>query len=373
MVQVAMQIRIDHVTKSYGAARAVDELTLHISDGEFLVLLGPSGCGKTTTMRAIVGLETPDTGRIEVGDQVVFDAARGINIPTNKRRMGMVFQSYAIWPHKSVSENVSFPLEQQHLSRAEIRKRVRETLDLVGLAHLEDRGASFLSGGQMQRVALARSVVGQPRVLLLDEPLSNLDAKLREKLRFELREIQQRLGTTTVYVTHDQTEALALADRVAVMRDGRIVQIDRPDALYKRPRNTFVADFLGVSNIFAARVTARTAEGGSRVRIEPGGPVLSSAFPAEVGQEVHVCIRPEHVQIAASSERESTDGLTLLDGELLATVKVASFLGSQVRYLLHAGNSIDMEAISTNTEDVFKAGASVGLSIPPSCTQLLRD
>jgi iron(III) transport system ATP-binding protein len=233
----AVKIAIENLTKRYGSVVAVDDLTLTIANGELLVLLGPSGCGKTTTMRAIVGLEEPTAGRITVGDSVVYDASRGINVPSNRRQMGMVFQSYAIWPHKTVGENVIYPLERQGVARAEIAERLAQTLALVGLSNFADRGASLLSGGQMQRVALARSIIAQPRVLLLDEPLSNLDAKLRDHLRFELREIQQRLGITAVYVTHDQTEALALADRIAVMRDGKIIQLDTPTAIYQRPAN----------------------------------------------------------------------------------------------------------------------------------------
>jgi iron(III) transport system ATP-binding protein len=369
-----VQIKVDDLTKHYGTVAAVDRLSLEIADGELLVLLGPSGCGKTTTLRSIVGLETPAQGRIRVGDQVVFDAATGINVPPNKRQMGMVFQSYAIWPHKTVFENVAFPLERQGKSRGEIRARVARTLEAVGLGHVADRGASLLSGGQMQRVAVARSIVAEPRVLLLDEPLSNLDAKLRGRLRFELRDMQRRLGITTVYVTHDQSEALALADRIAVMQAGRLVQLDSPSRLYRFPRNTFVADFLGVSNIVPGRVVATTGAGLTEVALKPGGIPVMSTWPAPAGAEVYVCMRPEHFSIAAadqgSGHRPETRGAW---STIQAMVQVASFLGSHVRYLVRHPDGLQLEVISTDTDRLFETGARVGVSIAAASAQLLAE
>jgi iron(III) transport system ATP-binding protein len=362
-----MRIEIEGLTRLYGDVRAVDDLSLQIADGELLVLLGPSGCGKTTTMRSVVGLETPDAGLIRVGDQVVFDVARQINVPPNRRQMGMVFQSYAIWPHKSVFENVSFPLERQKLPRGRIDERVRQVLKLVGLDELADRGASLLSGGQMQRVALARSIVSEPRVLLLDEPLSNLDAKLREHLRFELRDIQQRLGITTIYVTHDQSEALALADRVAVMRDGRIVQLDTPSRLYRDPVSTFVADFLGVSNIFPVTVAGASAAGLTEVALKSGGHRLLSSNKAPPGETLSACIRPEHVRLVPRGTDRRDAGATVVP----AVVKVASFLGSNVRYLAVGPNDLAFEAMSTDTEQLLQAGQPVDLVIEASRVQLL--
>jgi len=251
----AEAIRIRDLVMHYGDTLAVDHLDLDVAEGEMLVLLGPSGCGKTTTMRCIAGLETPTAGTVQIGGTTVFDSATGQAVPPHKRDVGMVFQSYAIWPHKTVFQNVAFPLRMKGVPRSEIAARVSEMLALVGLEGLGSRGASNLSGGQMQRIALARSLVMRPRVLLLDEPLSNLDAKLRERLRFELKEIQQNLKVTSIYVTHDQTEALALADRIAVMDTGRIAQLDAPDGLYRRPSSVFVADFMGYTNIFPALVS----------------------------------------------------------------------------------------------------------------------
>ena len=253
----------------------MDNLSLDIKKGQLYVLLGPSGCGKTTTMRCIAGLETPQEGRIAVDGRPVLDAQRRINVPTHKRNIGMVFQSYAIWPHKTVFENVAFPLRMQGIKAKAAAGRVSTILEKVGLGGFEDRGASLLSGGQMQRVALARSIAMQPSVLLFDEPLSNLDARLRENLRFEIRALQQEFGFTAVYVTHDQSEALALGDEIAVMKAGRIVQQGNPIELYRNPVSGFVAAFLGVGNIFRAEVIAREA-GGTRVRIEGNGLVVGS-------------------------------------------------------------------------------------------------
>jgi iron(III) transport system ATP-binding protein len=362
-----VRIEVQRLTKRFGDVVAVDALDLTIADGELLVLLGPSGCGKTTTMRSIVGLDEPTDGRITVGDTVVFDRARAINVPPNRRQMGMVFQSYAIWPHKTVFENVSYPLERQKLGRAEIEARVHATLDLVGLRDLAGRGASLLSGGQMQRVALARSVVSQPRVLLLDEPLSNLDAKLRDHLRFELREIQQRLGITTIYVTHDQTEALALADRIAVMRGGRIVQLGSPPSIYREPADTFVADFLGVGNILPGKVIGATASGDTEVQLDGHGGTLVSTTRAQVGSQVNVCIRPEHLTIAARADRDTTPA-----HGIPVTVQVATFLGSHVRYLVSAGE-LKLQAVSSDIDAMFKPGTELLARVRAENAQLLRS
>ena len=364
-----MKIAIENLTKRYGAVAAVDDLTLTIADGELLVLLGPSGCGKTTTMRAIVGLEEPTSGRITVGDSPVYDAARGINVPSNRRQMGMVFQSYAIWPHKTVGENVIYPLERQGVAPAEIAERLARTLALVGLSNFADRGASLLSGGQMQRVALARSIIAQPRVLLLDEPLSNLDAKLRDHLRFELREIQQRLGITAVYVTHDQTEALALADRIAVMRDGKIIQLDTPTAIYQRPANIFVADFLGVGNIFPGRVHGVNAGNISEVKLTAGNALLRSTTPLAVGLQTHVCVRPEHLMLSP----EAPPGLDAHRTSVLpVTVDVATFLGNQVRYLV-TGDMMKLNVVSNDTTRIFPRGSKIHATIRAEHVQLLPE
>lgn len=362
-----MYVQLENIIKRYDDTNAVDDLTLSIDKGEFLVLLGPSGCGKTTTMRSLVGLEEPTSGRITVDGEVLFDRRRGINVPSNRRGMGMVFQSYAIWPHKTVFQNVSFPLEMQHLSKAETRQRVQEMLELVGLGDVPARPASQLSGGQMQRVALARSLVMRPKVLLLDEPLSNLDAKLRDKLRFELREIHQELGTTSVYVTHDQAEALALADRIAVMRHGKIVQLERPVELYRHPVSTFVADFLGASNLFEGIVERNGTSSpvirlkGTQLRLEI--PHNDSTPPN--GARTHLSIRPEDVRLRAAAAGAP--------GCLPATVKVASFLGNHVRYHVKLVEGPAMYVTSDDTEHMLKAGAPTAVAISPSAIQVLAE
>jgi iron(III) transport system ATP-binding protein len=253
--------------------RAVDDVTLEAPEGKILTLLGPSGCGKTTTLRCLAGLERPDDGEIRFGSRVVFSRAQGVFVPPEQRHIGMVFQSYAIWPHMTVFENVAYPLRVRRVNPGEIRKRVQAALELVGLAALADRPAPYLSGGQQQRVALARALVYEPEVLLLDEPLSNLDAKVREQVREELRALQRQLNITTVYVTHDQIEALALSDVVAVMRDGKVLEVGTPRDLYERPRTRFVAQFLGTTNLLPgklAQVEGGGGGGGDPARHDPG-------------------------------------------------------------------------------------------------------
>jgi iron(III) transport system ATP-binding protein len=367
-----MRIRLEKLHKSYGSVRAIDGIDLDVQDGEFLVLLGPSGCGKTTTMRSIVGLEFPNSGRITVGDTVVFDGAAGINVPTNRRRMGMVFQSYAIWPHKTVYENVSYPLEQQRMARNDVRRKVQHTLDMVGLSELADRGASLLSGGQMQRVALARSIAAQPRVLLLDEPLSNLDAKLRDHLRFELKQIQQQLAITAIYVTHDQTEAMALADRIAVMNQGRIVQLGTPWEIYRHPANSFVADFLGVSNILPCSVKSRDGSGSVTVRLATGDLCIRSSQDLGADEVKFACIRPEHIQLTGHGQQHDASDVST-DTTLGAEIEAVNYLGSHVRYLLRCGPDLVLSAIDHDTATIRKSGERVRLSLPAQHVQLLAS
>ncbi len=249
-------IELQKIEKSYGSTRVVKGLSLSIGSGEFLSLLGPSGCGKTTSLRMIAGLERPDAGTIHLDGQEVAGAK--VHLPPEQRGLGMVFQSYAIWPHRTVAENVAYPLVLRRRARSEIEARVREALGWVRMESYRDRMPHQLSGGQLQRVALARALVASPRVLLLDEPLSNLDASLREELRAEIAALRARLGTTMVYVTHDQTEALALSDRIAVMNGGVIEQLDRPERLYADPATPFVAGFVGGANVFAGEVRGRS-------------------------------------------------------------------------------------------------------------------
>lgn len=305
-------VQLRGVVKDYGATRVLHGVDLDVAPGEFVSLLGPSGCGKTTALRVLAGLERASGGEVRIGGRDVS------GVPTNKRDIGMVFQSYSLFPHLKVRDNTAFGLRRRGVGSAEARRRAGDALDLVGLGHLADRYAHQLSGGQQQRVALARAIVTEPRVLLLDEPLSALDAKVRVQLRDEIRRIQLRLGTTTVFVTHDQEEALAVSDRVAVMGGGRILQIGSPEDLYVRPGTAEVAAFVGTSSLIPGVVSGATVEAWGR-RLPLLSPVPDG--PCEV------FVRPENVQILDEGE----DGID-------ATVETTTFLGSVRRSTLRAAD-----------------------------------
>ncbi len=281
--------------------RAAQDVSFEVPEGKLFTLLGPSGCGKTTTLRSIAGLERPRAGEISVNDRVVYSSSRNVFVAPNRRGFGMVFQSYAIWPHMNVFENAAFPLEvgERRLSRKEIREKVARVLKAVQLDEMADREATKLSGGQQQRLALARALAMEPQLLLLDEPLSNLDAKLRELMRFELKRLQRELRITTVYVTHDQSEALALSHSIAVMNEGHIQQVGTPREIYERPRSRFVADFVGSTNFLDGTVLARGAEPGCfRVRTEVGDIEVLSSDDLRVDDRVVLSVRPEDVDLA---------------------------------------------------------------------------
>lgn len=288
-------LRLELLSKNFGGVTAVDTVELEVPGGSLVTLLGPSGCGKTTTLRCVAGLEVPSAGRIWIGDRCVYDDARGINVQVDKRQIGMVFQSYAIWPHMTVFDNVAYPLKGRRTGKAETKRRVMESLRSVGLEALAGRRAPNLSGGQQQRVALARALVAHPAVLLLDEPLSNLDAKLRRQMRQEIREMQQRQGATALYVTHDQEEALAMSDYVAVMSEGRILDWGKPQRIYEAPKTRQVAEFIGAANVLEVGRPSRVAddlyEGTS-----PIGPLRFHA-PAGVSDKQAVLIRPEDIEV----------------------------------------------------------------------------
>jgi iron(III) transport system ATP-binding protein len=296
-------ITITGVSRRFGRTAAVDNIDLTVRQGEFVTLLGPSGCGKTTTLRMVAGLEQNDGGRIAIGDRVVSDADAGMFVPPDHRNIGMVFQSYAIWPHMTVFENVAYPLRIRRKPAPEIREKVERALRLVELGPYADRPAPLLSGGQQQRVAIARALVFEPEVLLLDEPLSNLDAKLRTQTGDEFRALQRRLGITTLYVTHDQEEAMALSDRIVVMHAGKILQIGAPEEIYRRPICREVAAFFGSPNLLEAKAVESTPEpdGTYRIRVRgegwEGTCRAAEAFAADTG--VLVMIRPEDVRVGA--------------------------------------------------------------------------
>jgi iron(III) transport system ATP-binding protein len=281
------------------SVHAVDQVSFDVEDGELLVLLGPSGCGKTTTLRMIAGLEEPDEGEVWLGSRLVSSAARNLFVPTEKRNVGMVFQSYAIWPHMTVFDNVAYPLRVRRAPRGIIREKVSRTLELLGLQGLERRPATQLSGGQQQRVALARAIVFEPRIMLLDEPLSNLDAKLRVHMRSELKHLQQTTGITSIFVTHDQAESMALADRIIVMNRGRIEQVGTPADIYERPRSRFVSEFVGSINVLRAQVESI---GEGRLTLRYGDQQIQCDTGSETqfayGQQLLVSIRPEKLTLS---------------------------------------------------------------------------
>ncbi len=317
--------------------KAARNVTFEVPDGKWFTLLGPSGCGKTTTLRSIAGLERPVSGRISVGDTLVYSSAENCFVPPNRRNFGMVFQSYAIWPHMSVFENAAFPLEvgDRKFSRKEIEDKVMRVLAAVGLAELAEREATKLSGGQQQRLALARALAMEPRLLLLDEPLSNLDAKLRERMRFELKRLQRETGITTVYVTHDQSEALALSHEIAVMNEGEIMQIGSPRDIYDLPRNRFVADFVGSTNFVDAKVASvEGRDGAYRVATELGELDARSAEELRTGAAVVLSVRPEDIEL--SEQHPDGDGRNVRQG--LVDAKV--FLGEHVDFQVKVGERL---------------------------------
>jgi iron(III) transport system ATP-binding protein len=354
---------IENLQKSYissGAeVRAVDGISLTVETGKLITLLGPSGCGKTTTLRCLAGLERPQAGRIVIGNRTVFDSAKKIFVPASDRGIGMVFQSYAIWPHMTVFENVAFPLRvsrARKYSAADIAERVSRMLDMVQLSGFARRPATQLSGGQQQRLAFARGLVHEPAILLLDEPLSNLDAKLREQMRLELKRLQRSLGITTVYVTHDQSEALALSDEIAVFDSGRIVQRGTPQEIYRQPKNQFVADFVGSANFLPG--TVRGADG-RLTHVETAHGVLRCQFaePIAAGMKAFVTARPEDI-ILYDGASAPPGGLNVLKGKIVNRV----FLGEVVDYIIDLG---DREFRARVRSDDFHIGQAVILVVPP--------
>jgi iron(III) transport system ATP-binding protein len=322
---VGLQDIRKHFDTRRGAVRALDGVSLAVGAGTFYTLLGPSGCGKTTLLRCIAGLEQPDAGEIRLGDRVVWSRAARINVPPYERALGMVFQSYAIWPHMTVFENVAFPLVnlRPRPPADEIRRRTLDVLEMVGLAAMVDRSATLLSGGQQQRVALARAVVARPDTLLLDEPLSNLDANLREQMRSEILGLQRRLGTTAVYVTHDQGEALAMSDRIAVLKDGHVVQEGTPQEIYGSPRTAFVAEFVGGANVLHGTWNAGRLECAMGALVCPGG--------GAAGSRGALAIRPEQIRLSAGHPDADVNAFA-------AEVSAVQYLGSLKLYELRVGS-----------------------------------
>jgi ABC-type Fe3+/spermidine/putrescine transport system ATPase subunit len=351
-------VRLEHVSKTYAGSSipAVEDLSLDVREGEIFTLLGPSGCGKTTTLRMVAGLEAPDRANISFKETPIVDTSRRLFVPPNKRNVGMVFQSYAIWPHMTVEENVAYPLKLRHVPKQEIRDRVQRALELVGLSGFGKRPAPLLSGGQQQRVALARALVYEPSVLLLDEPFSNLDSKLREQMRVEVKLLQTRLKVTVLFVTHDQIEALSLSDRIGVMDVGRLLQVGSPRELYERPANSFVRDFLGKTLLLKAVVQQA---GGDEVVAALAGAIdclvegrCYSTQPLSQGAEVWVALRPEDAELTPAGQ----------SGVLNGSIEAALFAGDRTEFQVAIPEQGSMLVYGTR-RDHYDVGQQVGLRI----------
>jgi iron(III) transport system ATP-binding protein len=350
-------LQISGLSKAFDDNVALDDVAIHGKDGELLTLLGPSGCGKSTTLWSIAGLHDPDQGRIAVGDAVLFDHEQGIDLPPEARQCGVVFQSYAVWPNMTVADNVGYPLKLRRVKGADRAARVREVLDLVELGDLADRYPHQLSGGQQQRVALGRALAFPPRLLLLDEPFSNLDAKLRERARTWLRDLQREIGITTVFVTHDQDEALSMSDRIVVMDHGVVRQVGTPEEIYDAPADLFVADFIGTINLLEGNVLRQTDR---HIEVAvPGVPAPLLATPVRPGPlagAVTLAIRPEAIVIEPDPAAEGLN-------RVAATVVDRSYLGDHVRYRLRLGEV----TLTVQTSAPFP-GTDVTLGLPTERT-----
>ena len=358
-------IRIDRLVVRYGAVTAVRSLTLSVKEGELLTLLGPSGCGKTTALRAIAGLEQPVAGEIEIGGRIVYSSSRGLNMPVEQRGVSMVFQSYALWPNMSVYDNVAYGLRVRRKTAREIDDKVRWALDLVRMGDHATRSATKLSGGQQQRVALARAVAFSPQVLLLDEPLSNLDARLRAEMRVEIRELQRRLGITAVYVTHDQEEALAISDRVVVMRAGLIEQAGDPLEIYDRPRNAFVSDFVGSANLIRGRVRTELCANDT-VALQTVGGALVFGVGAARGLQADGTLAIRTTYPILSRQRPAVERNTW---RMRVVRRV--FLGDFVEYRLDwDGTPFLVRRLPT---DRFEEGEEIYLTVDPQHCVLTED
>jgi iron(III) transport system ATP-binding protein len=353
-------IEIKNLDKTFGSFHALKAVSLEIAEKEFVTFLGPSGCGKTTMLRTLAGFLTPDRGTVAVAGRLL-SSPQGV-VPPERRRMGMVFQNYAVWPHMTVLENVAFGLRIAKVDRRQMEERVTRVLAAVGLTGLEARHPGQLSGGQQQRVALARSLVVEPSILLLDEPLSNLDAKLRERMRVELKALQRRMGLTFVYVTHDQAEAMALSDRIVVFNQGAVQQIGAPREIYERPANLFVADFMGLVNRLPA-ILIEQAQGTARVRVGP------HQLRATIGQDaaagsgaVTLVIRPESIRLG--------DGAAG-DNRLAGTIADVTFLGNIIDYQVDIGGGV--LRVQGDRQTALEPGAQVALSVPVAECTVMRD
>ena len=364
-------VSIEHLYKHFGSETAVDDFNLDIAPGEFVTLLGPSGCGKTTTLRCVAGLERPEEGEIRIGDNTVVAPAKDIYLFPEHRNIGMVFQSYAVWPHMTVFDNVAYGLRVRRASSSEIKTKTTRALELVGLDHLADRFATKLSGGQRQRVALARAIVYEPEVILFDEPLSNLDAKLREQMRDEIVRLQKEVGITSIFVTHDQSEALVMSDRVVVMDKAVIQQIGDPQDIYANPVNSFVANFIGVTSLLQGKLLGREGET-CQVEVSMGQgtePLRLGAVGgegAQTGNQVFISLRPEDVELHLSKP-DAAGGVNVLEGNVIDTIYLGSFLEGRVQVGPHE------IGIQIDHFENLAPGQQVWLTFPPDHALCLAE
>ncbi|MDG2487625.1 MAG: ABC transporter ATP-binding protein [Roseibacillus sp.] len=351
-------IRADSIVKDFGDVRALNGVSLGVESGELFFLLGGSGCGKTTLLRCIAGLEEPTSG------QIFFDGEDVTALPTHKREAAMVFQSYALWPHMTVGQNIGFGLEERKVAKNEIAERVREVLEMVRMPGFESRGIDQMSGGQQQRVSLARALVVKPKCLLLDEPLSNLDALLRLEMRSEIRRIVKENGLTGVYVTHDQAEALSMADRLAVMDGGRVQQVGTPEQIYRNPRTAYVASFIGETNLLEAKVKNATDRQGVAVETDAGeliGRNTDDHWTPAPGEKVQVSIRPEAIRILPEGGQ--------LEGRVVETM----YLGESIQYRVRISQGVEMQVSEMNPRAVLEEGSRVGLEMQVEDVVVLRE
>jgi iron(III) transport system ATP-binding protein len=359
------RLKVENVSKHFGEVVAVDRISFDVADGEFLALLGPSGCGKTTVLRLIAGFERVTEGTIAFDDDIV--SSTEIHLPAEQRRVGIVFQSYALWPHMTVARNVGYPLRVAGVAGDEYRRRVAATLDLVGLGDLGERRPAELSGGQRQRVALARCLIMEPALVLLDEPLANLDVHLRAAMEQEFAEFHHKIGATTLYITHDQAEAMALADRIAVMDEGRIVQVADPAGLYDRPANMMVANFIGEGVTIPAAVTAPEAGGRCPVSLM-GANLVMSCSPGETPRAAHLCLRPENLAIAGAGEPHSIRckvARAVYRGGVTAVEAIPDAGPDLLLFLLIQGTAPHAgETISVTVTDGWVIPAETGTPLP---------
>lgn len=365
------RIQISNVTKRYRRAGGtvvvpVDKISLTVAENELVVLLGPSGCGKTTLLRCVAGLETPDEGEIVIDGRVVFSSSKGVFVPPDQRRLSMIFQSYALWPHMTVAQNVGYPLEGRKLPAAEIAKRVSQTLELVGVGGLEAQYPGRISGGQQQRVALARALVSNSSVVLFDEPLSNVDAQVRNQLRFELKRMQRQIGFSGLYVTHDQSEAMELGHRVAVLQSGRIAALDTPRRVYEEPTNHYVAGFVGVSNFLDGYVRS-AAEGRTMVETRFGMFEAGAAEPRFTpGTAVQLVLRPEKVGLDAAAPAANASNTVPV------RVEAQLFSGAYTEYVVSAEDHTFRVWSHDDALRSFAEGDTAWLSIKPAALRLIR-